>query len=66
MPTLVKSSIKYNESEKRLSIIIDDKAKNETCNYNTTPTQVDNIPLVKQTKDECNIKNLEHHTSLPW
>lgn len=66
VPTPVRPPVEYTGSEKRLSIIVDGKAGDETYNYNTTSTQVDNIPLVKQTEDGCSIKNPGHHTSLPW
>ena len=66
VPTPVGPSVKYAEKEEGLSIIVDGKAGDETSNYSTPSTQVDNIPLAKQTKDRCSIQNPGHHTSLPW
>ena len=66
VPTPVGPSVEYAGIEKRLSIIVDGKAGDETSNYSTPSTQVDNIPLVKQTEDRCGIYNPGPHTSLPW
>ncbi|KAL6716953.1 Global transcription regulator sge1 [Lecanora helva] len=66
VPTPVRPPVEYTESEKRLSIIADDRVGDETYKYSTTSTRVDNVPLGEQTEDGCSIRNPEHHTSVPW
>ena len=65
IPSPLRSSIKCTNSGKQ-SAILDGNDGDETSNYSTISTRVDNIPLVKHTKDEYIVHNPERRTLLSW
>lgn len=46
--------------------MVNGKAGDETNNYSSTSTRIDNRSLVKHIEDEYSVYNHERRSSLPW